>query len=157
MSCINCYRLTVGGQTDTYTLQKRLDGNIWFKDNVRVADSGVISTLFSLTDSDVKRANSEVLCSPRQEVVTLQPYGVSYVNETGVISPPATAKSITIMVEPTSTSGVAISFDGGTNWLLAVSKREVKTWGDENSFIDLSMMRIKPSGASATFDIHGEM
>jgi len=156
MSCINCYKLTVAGVEGTYTLQKRTSGNVWFKDDTRVVDTTTITTLFSLVDTEVKRANSEVLCTARQETITLTPYGLTYTNETGVITPPSSAKSITIMVEPSTASRIEVSFDGGGSWTLELRKREVKTWSDESSFIDLSNVRIRPKGASATFDIHGE-
>jgi hypothetical protein len=78
------------------------------------------------------------------------PYGISYVGQTTAISPPASATSLTLMVE---SNDVEVSFDSGLTYPLTLSGKEVKTW----SSIDTSTMRIKPVSASANFDIHGEI
>ena len=159
MSCSNCYKLIVGGVESIYTLEKRTTGNAWFVNGERITDSGIITSLFSLIDTPAKQASAEVLCVSQEITVVLSPYGETFTDSNAVVSVPATARSLTIMVEPSSNSRVEVSFDGGTSWTLELRKREVKSWSEDNTLIDFSNVRIRAKGGAtntATFDIHGE-
>ncbi|TXH71281.1 MAG: hypothetical protein E6Q83_03505 [Thiothrix sp.] len=98
---------------------------------------------------------------PAAAIIKQTPTGISYKSNTTINSVPTGAQhSVSILVTPTSTADVEVSFDSGTTWPLTIYKGSSQSWGnDSTNGISLTQMRFRPAGypaGVATYNLWGD-